>query len=59
MGEFRYSIIVDNICMAKSMNLEGATLFVKALFEKNYTDKGFRITIQRDDFCQEEEGILF
>lgn len=59
MGEYKYSVIVDNICMAKSMNLEGATLFIKALFEKYYADKDLRVTVQRDDFCQEEEGILF
>lgn len=59
MGEYRYSVIADDICMAKSMNLEGATLLVKALFEKYYTSKDFRVTIQRDDYYQEEEGILF
>lgn len=48
MSEFVYSVTIDGICLAKSMNIEGASLFARALFEKNWKDQDLSITISRE-----------
>ncbi len=59
MSEYKYSVFVNNICLAKSMDLDGATIFIKALFQAYYNDKDMQIMLQRDDAGQEENTAIF
>lgn len=54
MSEYKYSVFMDGICVAKSMNLDGATLFMKALLQTYYNEKTIKVSIQKDDAIQEE-----
>ena len=57
MTEYKYSVFVDGICVAKSMNLDGATLFMKALLQTYYNEKAMKVSIQKD--AETEEEVFF
>lgn len=50
MGENRYKIIMDNcITVAENMNIETATLLIKALFENYYNEHSMTVSIKEMD----------
>ena len=58
MSEAIYSVWVDNVCYAKEMLIQTATILAKALFDYYWEDPTIRVTIQRDKICTcEEEEI--
>lgn len=46
MVERKYEIILDNEVIATDMNLNTATILIKALFEHYYADSDIALTIR-------------
>lgn len=46
MEEQRYRVLIDGIAYADNMNIETATILIKALFEKYYNDN-FVLSVQK------------
>lgn len=46
MEEQKYRILIDGVICADDMNIETATILIKALFEKYYNDN-FVISIEK------------
>lgn len=61
MGIELFSLWIDNVCVAKEMQIETAAVLMKALFNEYYNETDLKITIQRQncepvmDGCELEE----
>lgn len=48
MGCDTYSVIIDNVVIAKGMSIGNAMILVEALFNKWYEEKDLKITIAKE-----------
>lgn len=48
MNSNYYSVMIDNLVIAKGMSLGNALIFVKALFQEWYEEKDLSITITKE-----------
>lgn len=46
MFERKYKVIVDNTVVAENMDLETATILVKALFERYYEEVDLTVSVK-------------
>lgn len=49
MGERRYKVSIDNMVVANNMDLNTATILVKALFNEYYSDHTMRISVEEEE----------
>ena len=49
MGCDTYSIIMDNVIIAKGMSIGNAMILIEALFNKWYEEKDLKITIAKEN----------
>lgn len=56
MGERRYKVLIDNTVVANNMDLNTATVLVKALFDEYYNDFTMTVSIQKENrtVCADE-----
>lgn len=47
MTETKYKVIVGNMVVAENMELDTATVLVKALFERYYDDVNMTVSVKR------------
>ena len=57
MTEKRYKVFVNNEVVAENMDLNTATILVKALFEEYYNDYLMEITVKQMDKEKLDEDI--
>lgn len=48
MGCDTYSVMIDNVVIAKGMSIGNAMVLVEALFNKWYEEKDLKITIAKE-----------
>ena len=48
MNDYEYSVIVDNVVIAKGMTIGNAMILVKALFQEWHNEDDMRISIQKN-----------
>lgn len=48
MNSDYYSVMIDNVAIAKGMSLGNALILVKALFQEYYMDNDLSISIARE-----------
>lgn len=55
MFERKYKVIVDNMVVAENMDLETATILVKALFERYYEEVDLTVSVKKMEW-EEHDG---
>lgn len=55
MGCDTYSIMIDNIVVAKGMSIEHAVLFVRAIYNEYYNEKNMKVSLVKEPRTWEEE----
>lgn len=56
MEERRYKVLIDNMVVANNMDLNTATVLVKALFNEYYNDCTMTVSVkQEENFVQVKE----
>lgn len=55
MGCDTYSVMIDNIVVAKGMSIEHAVIFVKAIFNEYYNEKTMKVSLIKEPRTWEEE----
>lgn len=57
MEERKFKVLIDETVVANNMNLDTATILVKALFEEYYNDHKMIVSIKEEDrltcLCEE------
>jgi NDP-sugar pyrophosphorylase family protein len=48
MNDYEYSVIVDNVVIAKGMTIGNAVILLKALFQEWHNEDGMKISIQKN-----------
>lgn len=48
MNDYEYSVIVDDVVIAKGMSIGNAMILVKALFQEWHNEDNMQIAIQRN-----------
>lgn len=48
MNDYEYSVIVDNVVIAKGMTIGNAMILVKALFQEWHNEDDMKISIQKN-----------
>ena len=48
MNDYEYSVIVDNVVIAKGMSIGNAMILVKALFQEWHNESDIKISIQKN-----------
>lgn len=48
MNDYEYSVIVDNVVIAKGMTIGNALILVKALFQEWHNESDMKISIQKN-----------
>ena len=48
MNDYEYSVIVDNVVIAKGMSIGNAMILVKALFQEWHNESDMKISIQKN-----------
>ena len=56
MGCDTYSVMIDNIVVAKGMSIEHAVIFVKAVYNEYYNEKNMKVSLVKEPRAWEEEG---
>ena len=56
MGCDTYSVMIDNIVVAKGMSIEHAVIFVKAVYNEYYNEKSMKVSLVKEPRTWEEEG---
>ena len=56
MGCDTYSVMIDNIVVAKGMSIEHAVIFVKAVYNEYYNEKNMKVSLIKEPRIWEEEG---
>ena len=51
MEERKFKVLIDETVVANNMNLDTATILVKALFEEYYNDHTMIVSIKEEDRC--------
>ena len=52
MNEHRYKILINDTIVAENLNIETATILIKALFENYYNDHSMIVSIKEMDRVQ-------
>ena len=47
MNDYEYSVILDNVVIAKGMTIGNAMILVKALFQEWHNESDIKISIQK------------
>ena len=55
MGCDTYSVMIDNIVVAKGMSIEHAVIFVKAVYNEYYNEKNMKVSLVKESRTWEEE----
>lgn len=55
MGCDTYSVMIDNIVVAKGMSIEHAVLFVRAIYNEYYNEKNMKVSLVKEPRTWEEE----
>lgn len=55
MGCDTYSVMIDNIVVAKGMSIEHAVLFVRAIYNEYYNEKDMKVSLVKEPRTWEEE----
>lgn len=55
MGCDTYSVMIDNIVVAKGMSIEHALIFVKAVYNEYYNEKNMKVSLVKEPRTWEEE----
>ena len=55
MGCDTYSVMIDNIVVAKGMSIEHAVIFVKAVYNEYYNEKNLKVSLVKEPRTWEEE----
>jgi hypothetical protein len=55
MGCDTYSVMIDNIVVAKGMSIEHAVIFVKAVYNEYYNEKNMKVSLIKEPRTWEEE----
>lgn len=55
MGCDTYSVMIDNIVVAKGMSIEHALIFVKAVYNEYYNEKNMKVSLVKEPRAWEEE----
>lgn len=55
MGCDTYSVMIDNIVVAKGMSIEHALIFVKAVYNEYYNEKNMKVSLVKEPSTWEEE----
>ena len=48
LNDYEYSVIVDNVVIAKGMTIGNAMILVKALFQEWHNEDDMKISIQKN-----------
>lgn len=58
MNDYEYSVIVDNVVIAKGMTIGNAVILLKALFQEWHNEDNMKISIQKNlvERCIESRG---
>lgn len=56
MGCDTYSVMIDNIVVAKGMSIEHAVIFVKAVYNEYYNEKNMKVSLVKEPRTWEEGG---
>lgn len=48
MNDYEYSVIIDNVVIAKGMTIGNAIILVKALFQEWHNEDDMKISIQKN-----------
>lgn len=54
MFERKYKVIVDNMVVAENMDLETATILVKALLERYYEEVDLTVSVKKMEMVERE-----
>lgn len=54
MFERKYKVIVGNMVVAENMDLETATILVKALFERYYEEVDLTVSVKKMEMVESE-----
>lgn len=49
MIENRYKVLINNVPVARDMDIRTATILARALFEEYYNDYAMAVTIKQED----------
>lgn len=55
MGCDTYSVMIDDIVVAKGMSIEHAVIFVKAVYNEYYNEKNMKVSLVKEPRAWEEE----
>lgn len=55
MGCDTYSVMIENIVVAKGMSIEHAVIFVKAVYNEYYNEKNLKVSLVKEPRTWEEE----
>lgn len=55
MGCDTYSVMIDDIVVAKGMSIEHAVLFVRAVYNEYYNEKNMKVSLVKEPRTWEEE----
>ena len=58
MRETKYEIFIDGETVATNMDIDIATILIKALFEEYHEDSGMSITIQQMPTLEDEDNVF-
>ena len=47
MGETKYKVLIDNTIIAQDMDINTATILIRALFEEYYNDDSMKVIIEK------------
>lgn len=54
MNKNKYKILINDTVVAENMDMETATILIKALFEKYYNDHAMIVSIKEMDRVEEK-----
>ncbi len=55
MGCDTYSVMIDNIVVAKGMSIEHAVIFIKAIYNEYYNEKNMKVSLVKEPRTWEDE----
>ena len=55
MGCDTYSVMIDNIVVAKGMSIEHAVIFIKAVYNEYYNEKNMKVSLVKEPRTWEDE----